>query len=60
MSAESFVVGLGFLPNANFAAMSDSITVLPASIPAAIEAAGAAEEHKNVETDDEEEDKLTF
>ena len=34
MSAEAFVVGLGFLPNANLGLLSDSITVLPASIPA--------------------------
>lgn len=55
MSAESFVVGLGFLPNANLNALSESITVLPASLGAT----AAIEEHKGAETD-EEEDKLTF
>ncbi len=35
MSAESFVVGIGFLPNANLTLMSTSITVLSDSTAAA-------------------------
>ena len=29
MSAEAFVIGVGFIPNANLGLLSDSITVLP-------------------------------
>jgi len=65
LSAESFVVGLGFLPGANLALLSDSITVLPASLSpaqstqstAAIESSQQQEESKEEAA---EEDSLTF
>ena len=68
LSAESFVVGIGFIPDANLTLLSESITVLPTSTPtAAIEGTGtshtgssAAEESKDAQPDEEEEDKLTF
>ena len=60
MSAESFVIGIGFLPNANLSLMSESINVLhdkPAASTAAIEEAPREDEETKEE---EEEDKLTF
>lgn len=64
MSAEAFVIGIGFLPNANLNLLSDSITVLQDGASGS-EGQGAqvhempviAEESKE-EVDDE--DKLTF
>ena len=59
MSAESFVIGIGFLPNANLALLSESITVLqdnPSTI-AAIEGStqsAAAGEQQTPETQEEE------
>lgn len=36
MSAEAFVVGIGFIPESNLAILSESLTALKETIPAAI------------------------
>jgi len=46
MSAEAFVVGMGFLPNANLALLSESITVLTAAAAPQTAASNAASEAK--------------
>ena len=62
MSAESFVIGVGFMENASMTLLSDSIAVLQDSAKAATsdanlpKAIGTSEETKEADDDD----KLTF
>ena len=59
LSAEAFVVGIGFLPNANLTLLSDSITVLSAA-PSTASQTPALTQSQHEEEQKDDDDKLTF